>query len=121
MTTRGVRTVEVLRSVGAGTVVDAIQRGLGVALIIASAVAIGDTALAEAAGDTGGYYVPAPVYVPEPVVEARGCYFYRGRRTCGRYCYIEVDGKRYCRDRPREAYPQGVIDGPLYVPGPSMK
>ena len=39
--------------------------------------------------------------------EAKGCYFSRGEMFCGRYCYIEINGKRYCQVRERDAYPQG--------------
>jgi hypothetical protein len=47
-----------------------------------------------------------------------GCVWYRQRLDCSRYCYVEVNGKRYCREREREAHPQGLIEsfgfsGPL--------
>ena len=45
-----------------------------------------------------------PEYDTTP--EARGCYWYRERRYCSRYCYVEVDGRRFCRERQREAFPQ---------------
>jgi hypothetical protein len=50
--------------------------------------------------------------------EGVGCVWYRQRLDCSRYCYVEVNGKRYCREREREAYPQGLIEsfgflGPL--------
>lgn len=45
--------------------------------------------------------------------DERGCYWVRGRRYCGRYCYWEVNGRRYCHDRERLAEPQG---DPTYVP-----
>jgi hypothetical protein len=41
--------------------------------------------------------------------EASGCYFSRGEKFCGRYCYIEINGKRYCQPRERNAYPQGEV------------
>jgi hypothetical protein len=41
-----------------------------------------------------------------PVVYAEGCYWHRGERYCSRYCYIEVNGRRYCHKRRREAVPQ---------------
>jgi hypothetical protein len=41
--------------------------------------------------------------------EANGCYFSRGEMFCGRYCYIEINGKRYCQLRERDAYPQGEV------------
>ena len=44
-----------------------------------------------------------------PGPEASGCYFSRGEMFCGRYCYIEINGKRYCQPRERNAYPQGTI------------
>lgn len=37
---------------------------------------------------------------------AHGCYYHRGRRYCARYCYWEVNGKRYCQERRRQAHPQ---------------
>lgn len=68
----------------------------------------------------GSRYQPQ-VYVYDAPVEARGCYYYRGRQTCGRYCYIEVDGHRYCRERAREAYPQAPVVEEYDVPAPSLK
>ena len=49
-----------------------------------------------------------PEYDTTP--EARGCYWYRERRYCSRYCYVEFDGRRFCRERQREAFPQAAID-----------
>lgn len=92
---------------------------LVVIAIVAGCFAI-HHAQAQPVADDGGYYVVAPP-VAVPPGEARGCYFYRGRRHCGRYCYIEVDGKRYCRERAREAYPQGVIAPEYLEILPSMK
>jgi hypothetical protein len=40
--------------------------------------------------------------------EGRGCYWHRQQYFCARYCYFEVDGRRYCVERERDAYPQGV-------------
>jgi len=37
-----------------------------------------------------------------------GCYWYRKRYHCARYCYLEVDGKRYCVQREREAHSQAA-------------
>ena len=51
---------------------------------------------------------------PEP--EGIGCYWKLGRRFCSRYCYWEVDGRRYCHIREREAYPQGPAPQIVYVP-----
>lgn len=46
------------------------------------------------------------VEVPAFPVEARGCYYRRGREYCGRYCYVELNGIRYCQERRRDAVPQ---------------
>jgi hypothetical protein len=42
-----------------------------------------------------------------PVLYARGCYWHRGVRRCSQYCYVEITGKRYCKEREAEAVPQG--------------
>ena len=42
------------------------------------------------------------------VAEGRGCYWHRGAMTCSRFCYIEVDGRRYCGTRSGQAYPQAL-------------
>ena len=39
--------------------------------------------------------------------EGVGCYWKLGRRFCSLYCYWEVNGRRYCHVREREATPQG--------------
>lgn len=51
--------------------------------------------------------------------EGVGCYWMRGRLHCARYCYIEVDGRRYCRERKRLAHPQAPVDlfEPQWEPG----
>lgn len=43
-------------------------------------------------------------------LEARGCYWYRQHQYCGRYCYTENDGRRFCRQREYEAVPQTSRD-----------
>ena len=35
-----------------------------------------------------------------------GCYWMHERLYCARYCYIGIDGRRYCRERKRLARPQ---------------
>jgi hypothetical protein len=50
-----------------------------------------------------------PVMIGDPGPEAAGCYFSRGRMYCGRYCYWEINGKRYCQRRERDAHPQGDV------------
>jgi hypothetical protein len=42
-----------------------------------------------------------------PTSFARGCYWRRGERYCSTYCYLEINGKRYCNQRESEAVPQG--------------
>ena len=56
--------------------------------------------------------VPAdPVVAAVPnAPEGIGCYFERGRTYCARYCYIEADGHRFCRERPHEARPQAPVE-----------
>ena len=80
---------------------------LGGALLVLSAAAAG----------AGGPPPPPRVeWAPSPL-EFRGCYYYRGREHCGRYCYLEINGKRYCQERYREAHPQA---GPehFFIPEP---
>ena len=45
---------------------------------------------------------PRTVQVPQGV----GCYWFRGRLNCSRYCYWEIDGYRYCTRRLRDAHTQ---------------
>jgi hypothetical protein len=42
-----------------------------------------------------------------PPLYAKGCYWHQGTRYCSAYCYIEINGKRYCNERQSEAVPQG--------------
>jgi hypothetical protein len=42
-----------------------------------------------------------------PTSYAKGCYWRRGVRYCSSYCYLEIDGNRYCNRRESEAVPQG--------------
>ena len=48
--------------------------------------------------------------------EGVGCYWYQGDEFCSRYCYWEVNGRRYCTSRLRNAYPQGFAHGEAPVP-----
>ncbi len=71
------------------------------ALLSGWALAVGTSSWAEA---QDRYQVP---YVtPHAGPEGRGCYWMRQRLYCARYCYIEIDGRRYCQERARWAYPQ---------------
>ena len=57
--------------------------------------------------------VALPVVVDGP--EAIGCYWERGRSFCSRYCYVEVNGFRYCQERPHQAWPQApLVEIPAY-------
>lgn len=42
------------------------------------------------------------------VAEGRGCTWSHGAMTCSRHCYLEVDGRRYCTTRSRDAFPQAL-------------
>ncbi len=60
----------------------------------------------------GSRYQYGPDGLPLP--EARGCYFDRGHMYCGRYCYWEVNGSRYCHTRAWRAHSQaGAYAEPL--------
>lgn len=69
------------------------------------------------AGLGSGFSTPAAAGGDVDILEARGCYYYRGRQHCGRYCYWEVNGRRYCREREDEAHPQGFVYGYEAEPG----
>ena len=56
--------------------------------------------------------VPTVVAIKE-APEGIGCTWYRQRMTCSRYCYIEVDGHRFCRERAREAHSQALFQDEL--------
>ncbi len=83
---------------------------IGTLLLIAAT--IGLAAGAAAAQRRGP---PAWIGSAPPPLEAAGCYFYRGRQYCGRYCYVEVNGKRYCQRFERDAVPQGAVE--IFEPG----
>lgn len=53
-------------------------------------------------------YHPAPPPPPGPA-ERVGCYWMGGEEYCTRYCYWEVNGKRYCREKEFLAVPQGPM------------
>ena len=55
-------------------------------------------------------------YVELAPGEARGCYYHRGERYCARYCYWEINGRRYCQVRERDAYPQAGLEVDEAVP-----
>ncbi len=71
------------------------------------------TLSAQPANAEPPYRRPPDMYIVPPAPQGVGCYWYRGREFCGRYCYWEVNGKRYCREREREAHsqaPAGEVD-----------
>jgi hypothetical protein len=62
-----------------------------------------------------------PTYPNPAGPEHRGCYWIRQREYCGRYCYTEVNGQRYCTERERSAYPQRLFLDPPPGAGYPMK
>jgi len=78
---------------------------LSVAAVLASAAF-----LAPAGSDAQSRHRARPM--PQPwdvfVSEGRGCYWAHGAMTCSRFCYQEVDGRRYCNARSRHAFPQAL-------------
>ncbi len=75
-----------------------------VSLISAALLVLTPAAWTGQAQAEGRYRVP--YQTPHAGPEGRGCYWMRQRLYCSRYCYVEVDGRRYCRERSRWAYPQ---------------
>lgn len=57
-----------------------------------------------------GPAVPAVTAAVPDGPEGIGCYWERERLYCARYCYVEVDGHRFCRSRPREAHSQAPAE-----------
>ena len=62
------------------------------------------------AASAGERYLAGPRLLPAP--ERRGCYWYQQELLCGRYCYTEINGRRYCREHQFEAVPQAPWLGP---------
>jgi len=58
------------------------------------------------AGD--GYGPPSYGWLAQEP-EGRGCYWVRQRQYCARYCYIEVDGRRFCTEHARDAHSQAPV------------
>jgi hypothetical protein len=60
--------------------------------------------------------------LPPGVVYGVGCYWFRGRHYCSRYCWLEIDGYSYCQRNLAEAGSQAppplvVVPAPHgYVP-----
>ena len=78
-------------------------------------------AAALMAGESQAYSRRAAVGVPVIAAvpnapEGIGCYFERGRTYCARYCYLEADGHRFCRERIHEARPQAPVEEIEIVP-----
>lgn len=72
------------------------QRAAFIAILLAMAVAPASAQLRR---------LPEAVAVP-PAGERIGCYWYRQLEHCSRFCYWEVNGKRYCREREHDAWSQ---------------
>ena len=60
-----------------------------------------------------GRYSP-PGFDAATTTEGVACYWQRQRLYCSRYCYWEVNGKRYCHLRERNAHPQGLLSDDLF-------
>lgn len=93
----------------------------GLALTFTLAVAATLTAVPASAADfyggsTKDYGTRAERPVGPRATTAHGCYYFRGRRHCSRYCYWEYNGHRYCQERARYAYPQADVFGPEAYP-----
>lgn len=64
--------------------------------------------LSSSAGARGEWFGGKDrVAAQKPLLYANGCYWHRGVRYCSSYCYVEINGKRYCNTRESEAFPQG--------------
>ena len=86
--------------------------------IILAALLVTLSASASPAHSRRAAPLPTVAAVPD-APEGIGCYFERGRTYCARYCYVEADGNRFCRERAREAYPQApyeLIEVPILPP-----
>lgn len=66
------------------------------------------TAFAATTADAGRRHRAPPQPDDVFVAEGRGCYWARGAMTCSRFCYLEVDGRRYCQPRSDRAFPQAL-------------
>jgi hypothetical protein len=94
--------------------------------LVGVVVAIGMlvSAPVDARDRRGAVPVAGPLDTADETSAAKGCYWYRQKQYCGRYCYIEGNGIRYCREREPEAFPQmpeaSVFIGEPYT-APSVK
>jgi hypothetical protein len=80
---------------------------LSLGLLLLPIVAGGLTIGAEARDRrAAAVQMVGPADTADETSAAKGCYWYRQKQYCGRYCYIEGNGIRYCRDREPEAFPQ---------------
>lgn len=70
------------------------------------AVGIVGVVSAQARDRRAAVPVAGPLETADETSAAKGCYWYRQKQYCGRYCYIEGNGIRYCREREPEAFPQ---------------
>jgi hypothetical protein len=78
--------------------------------------------VSQAQADSARRVLQAPLAVAVPDgPEGVGCYYERGRSFCSRYCYVEVNGRRYCRTRAREAHSQAPAVDVLPVIAAPMK
>lgn len=82
---------------------------------IAAVVTLAASVVATAMPADAQYRRVLPRFSELPPTEARGCYFERGREFCGSYCYWEVNGKRYCQRRLRDAHSQAPVVADEYA------
>lgn len=73
-------------------------------LVCLAAISLAFAGLVPAEAGERRYRAQHSGYYAGP--DGRGCYWMRQRLYCARYCYIEADGRRYCRERSRYAFPQ---------------
>jgi len=64
----------------------------------------------------GGPYRATPAMHPPGPAEPEGCYWFEGKHYCARYCYWEVDGRRFCREEKELAVPQGPMPEVVAIP-----
>ena len=84
------------------------MRHLVLAAAIACLALAGTPALAGGSVKDRGPAI-AGAGAPPPagfVAEGQGCYWDWGELRCFSYCYYEIDGRRYCTRRQRDAYPK---------------
>ncbi len=100
------------------------MRRIRLTLSMLAAVGLMGALAAEARDRRGAVAFAGPLETAAETSAAKGCYWHRQKQYCGRYCYIEGNGIRYCREREADAFPQmpdaNVFFGAPYS-APSVK